>query len=247
MRRLLVAGFIAVAAQSAYAADLPDVPILRGSFRDAPVVSRTVWQGFYVGGQAGYGSSTMAFEDLNQTGWPSLPGTTHRATIFGAFGGYNAQFEDVVIGLDASYMHGTFSGDSSNQSTVIGTPLTVTRTSTGAMSVKDFGSLRVRGGYAIGNFLPYAFAGVGLGRADTSRSIGIQGFFDAAGLIPAGPPTILRTDTKNQFVHGVSAGVGVDMMLFGGVFLRAEYEYLQFTSTIPTNIHSVRGGLGYKF
>lgn len=115
------------------------------------------------------------------------------------------------------------------------------------MSVKDFGSVRVRGGYTFGNFLPYAFAGFGLGRADTSRSISIQGFVDAAALIPAGPPTILRTDTKNQFVHGVSAGVGLDMMLFGGVFLRAEYEYLQFTSTLPTNIHSVRGGLGYKF
>ena len=246
MRRLLVAVFIAVAAQSAHAADLPDLPILRGSFRDAPVVSRTVWQGFYVGGQAGYGASNMAFEDLNLTGWPPLSGATHRASAFGGFGGYNAQFEDVVIGLDASYMHGTFSGSASNQSTVIGSPQTVIRTSTGSMSVKDFGSLRVRGGYAIGNFLPYAFAGLGLGRADTSQSIGIQGFFTDTGL-PYAPATILRTDTKNQFVHGVSAGVGVDMMLFGGVFLRAEYEYLQFTSSIPTNIHSVRGGLGYKF
>ncbi|MEO6064173.1 MAG: hypothetical protein ABIP49_00135 [Lysobacterales bacterium] len=246
MRRLLVAGFIAVAAQSAHAADLPDLPILRGSFRDAPVVSRTVWQGFYVGGQAGYGASNMGFEDFNEVGWPPLVGATHRASAFGGFGGYNAQFEDVVIGLDASYMHGTFAGSAFGQRTTIDPPLTVTRTSTAAMSVKDFGSVRVRGGYAFGNFLPYAFAGLGLGRADTSQSLTIEGVYTSTG-ISSGPPTTLRTDTKNQFVHGVSAGVGLDMMLFGGVFLRAEYENLQFTSTLNTNIHSVRGGLGYKF
>jgi opacity protein-like surface antigen len=246
MRRLLVAGFIAVAAHGAHAADMPDLPILRGSFRDAPVVSRTVWQGFYLGGQAGYGSSNMGFEDFNQATWPPLAGATHRASAFGGFGGYNAQFEDAVIGVEANYMHGTFNGSSFGQSTTIGLPLTVIRTSTGSMAVKDFGSLRVRGGYAFGNFLPYAFAGFGLGRADTSRSIGIQGFFTDTGL-PYAPATTITADTKNQFVHGISAGVGVDMMLFGGVFLRAEYEYLQFTSSLPTNIHSVRGGLGYKF
>ncbi len=36
-------------------------------------------------------------------------------------------------------------------------------------------------------------------------------------------------------------------MVFGGLFVRAEYEYLQLTSTLNTSIHSVRGGLGYKF
>jgi outer membrane immunogenic protein len=29
--------------------------------------------------------------------------------------------------------------------------------------------------------------------------------------------------------------------------MRAEWEYLRFTSSIDTNINTVRAGLGYKF
>ncbi len=103
MRRLLVAGFIAVATQStAFAADLP---ILRGALHEpAPACCQTVWQGFYVGGQAGYGASSMALYEFSPVPtsnaiWPFLQDATHRATMFGAFGGYNAQYENVVLGL----------------------------------------------------------------------------------------------------------------------------------------------------
>src|SRR6187401_504267 len=99
MRRLLVAGFIAVVtAQGALAADMPDLPVLRGSVYEAPRTYRTIWQGFYVGGQAGYGASNMKFSDLNVAGWPLLEGVSHRAASFGGFAGYNAQFEDVIVG-----------------------------------------------------------------------------------------------------------------------------------------------------
>ncbi len=33
-----------------------------------------------------------------------------RATGYGAFAGYNAQWDDVVLGLEASYLHGNFGG-----------------------------------------------------------------------------------------------------------------------------------------
>ncbi len=36
-------------------------------------------------------------------------------------------------------------------------------------------------------------------------------------------------------------------MLYGGLFARAEWEYVRFTGPIDTNINTVRGGLGYKF
>jgi len=29
--------------------------------------------------------------------------------------------------------------------------------------------------------------------------------------------------------------------------MRAEWEYLRFTTTVDTNINTVRAGLGYKF
>jgi opacity protein-like surface antigen len=260
MRRLLVAGVIAIVAHGADAADLP---VLRGSFREAPVAYRTNWQGFYVGGQAGYGASNVTFGDIN-TGLferllanplvmqtlplsppelPSLEPSSHRSAMFGGFFGYNAQYENVVLGFEANYMHGTFTNSAFGQNTRAavsnGTVITVSTQSAASMQVTDFGTLRVRGGYEMGSFLPYLFAGFGLGRADTSQNVAIV----ATGVAP----WTLSADTNKQFVHGFAAGAGVDWMLFGGMFLRAEYEYLQFTSTLDTNIHSVRGGIGYKF
>src|SRR6478672_1504049 len=58
MRRLLLAAVIFGAAQGAYAADMPDLPVLRGSLPEGLSTVRTVWQGYYIGGQASYGSVT---------------------------------------------------------------------------------------------------------------------------------------------------------------------------------------------
>ena len=61
MRRLLLAAVMLGTACGAQAADMPD--FLRGGFT-APV-ARTNWQGFYVGGQAGYGAN-MNFTNSDQ-------------------------------------------------------------------------------------------------------------------------------------------------------------------------------------
>src|SRR5260370_39217810 len=45
---------------AAQAADLPDLPILRGAYTDG-LSSRVNWQGVYVGGQGGFGTSDMNF------------------------------------------------------------------------------------------------------------------------------------------------------------------------------------------
>jgi outer membrane immunogenic protein len=37
------------------------------------------------------------------------------------------------------------------------------------------------------------------------------------------------------------------VMVTGGLFLRAEYEYRRVTSDFESNINTVRAGLGYKF
>ena len=42
------------------------------------------------------------------------------------------------------------------------------------MNIRDYGSLRVRGGYALGCFLPYLFGGVALGQADIDRRADAQ-------------------------------------------------------------------------
>src|SRR5438445_13706878 len=61
MRRLVLATAVFGMAFGAQAADMPDLPILRGSL--APTLSSTSrnWDGWYVGGQVGYSSSEMDF------------------------------------------------------------------------------------------------------------------------------------------------------------------------------------------
>ena len=44
-------------------------------------------------------------------------------------------------------------------------------------------------------------------------------------------------------------GLGTEVMLFGNVFARAEWEYIRFTTVknMPSNMNSGRLGVGYKF
>jgi opacity protein-like surface antigen len=51
----------------------------------------------------------------------------------------------------------------------------------------------------------------------------------------------------SHLIYGYSAGLGVDMMLYHGLFARAEWEYVRFTTSVDTSINTVRLGLGYKF
>jgi len=112
-----------------------------------------------------------------------------------------------------------------------------------------FATDRGRAGYAWGCFLPYVFGGFALGNANISRSVLIT---DGISLAPLGPFTPLRPlfadDAQhNHLIYGYTAGLGVDVNLVGGLFLRAEWEYVRFTAATDTNINTVRAGLGYKF
>src|ERR1700752_5228223 len=108
MRRFLLAAVMMGTASTAHAADLP---ILRGGITD-PLSSTTMnWQGFYVGGQAGYGSSdanttgslsTLASKALANTLIEAAMGISQwdlqlskdstRTTGYGGFIGYNWQW-----------------------------------------------------------------------------------------------------------------------------------------------------------
>src|SRR3569623_643012 len=61
MRRLMWVMAMLGSVSAAQAADMPDLPILRGSFTDGLTSSRPNWQGSYIGGQVGYGSSDENF------------------------------------------------------------------------------------------------------------------------------------------------------------------------------------------
>ncbi len=273
MRRMILAAVLAGSAQVAQAADMPDfsnMP-LRGALNTGVVN----WQGYYVGGQASYGSADINLQNsaqsliaqqlnnvdlqaqYNISSWPLLSNASNQGSGFGGFAGYNMQWEDVVLGFEASYVHGKFFGSSTgSQGRSFNYPTdyfsTATVTATSSTEITDYGSLRARAGYAVGNFLPYLFGGVALGQANTYRAATTTTFYEYTGTNPAlgniGPNTSTSADVKNnRWAYGYSAGAGVDMRLVGGLFLRGEYEYLKFVGAVNTSVNTVRGGIGYQF
>jgi opacity protein-like surface antigen len=276
MRGLLIAAMTFGAVSAVQAADMPDLPILRGAFTDGLTTTKVNWQGYYIGGQAGYGSSdenftrspstapllkallanTIIENEMGVSSWPINFGkVSRRSSGWGAFGGYNSQWEDVVIGVEASYLHGEFGGSYPVSVHRVQTLSDlyihdVTSTSTSAISITDMATLRVRGGYAYGCFLPYMFGGFALGNADITRTATVLDVMTPGPTNPPGRRPAFWSATEaqhNHLIYGYSAGLGVDVNLIGGLFLRAEWEYIRYTASVDTNINTVRAGLGYKF
>jgi opacity protein-like surface antigen len=264
----LLSVLICAAVSGARAADLSDLPILRGGFTDG-LSTRVNWQGVYVGGQGGFGTSDMNFTGATQSiaahlladtaiensgqvsSWPVGGKVSVHGNGIGGFVGYNSQWDDIVLSIELNYMHGKFGGTESDSLSRFfvdsnRTTDTVTYQSIASMQVSDMGTLRGRAGYALGVFLPYAFGGVALGQANIIRTAHIFGTQVNGGINV--PFDVSATDAKNShFIYGYSAGLGVDVMLLSCLFLRAEWEYIRFTSSIDTDINTFKVGLGYKF
>ncbi|HET6839742.1 MAG TPA: outer membrane beta-barrel protein, partial [Bradyrhizobium sp.] len=247
----------------------------RGGYSPAPP-PRINWQGYYLGAQGGYGASDENFKGSTSNLAAALLAdtlieaemgvsqfnlglgkATARTSGAGAFAGYNSQWDDVVIGLEASYFHGRFGGSfSGGEARSSPNKLSdnlfhdVNATSTASISISDIATFRGRAAYAFGSFLPYLFGGLALGNADISRSITVQDATSSTGA--PGSFTLLQPLTAtdavhNHLIYGYTAGLGVDVNLIGSLFLRAEWEYIRFTAAVDTNINTVRVGLGYKF
>ncbi|MBB5047095.1 opacity protein-like surface antigen [Rhodopseudomonas rhenobacensis] len=274
MRRLVVGAMLLTVAQAASSADMP---FLRGALSDGP--RRVVdWEGFYVGGQASYGTIDTNFTDATRglaeqamtntlvnsamqvSDWPTLGKQSAHGQGYGGFVGYNWQWTDVVLGLEANYIHGKFDGSDSNVSNPITRCMGLSDSlyhcaayrSAGSIVINDLGSARARAGWAVGSFLPYMFGGVSLGQADIVRSASIRDTLytasPALGGTYVGYNQFDRAKVQNgHFIYGYSAGLGIDMMLFSGLFVRAEWEYLKFAAPVDTSVSTVRAGLGYKF
>ena len=125
----------------------------------------------------------------------------------------------------------------------------VTATQTSQISISDMATIRGRAGYVMGCFLPYAFVGLALGNADIGQTATVQDRISGTFGGPYTPLAPLSANNlqHNHLIYGYSAGLGVDVNLVGGLFARAEYEYVRFTSTVDTSVNTVRAGLGYRF
>lgn len=293
MRRFVLAAAMAGIACGAQAADLPVLrgSLPPGGL----TTSVPNWNGWYAGGQASYsavqsdfsksivGLTNFIFRDsvLQQptSTFGLLPKTTTQGTGFGAFVGRNWQFDDLVFGLEANYNYfnslaTSTSGfnslsftDPPGQTNPPGVHSTyvVTLTGKAAVQIKDAIEFRARTGWAAGNFLPYLFGGVVVGRMDVSRTATSVvtrrddiTTTDAFGVttttigptLPVPAQSLTLTEQKiNQFVVGWSGGLGLEYCLWGGLFARGEWEFVKFSPIKNTAVqaNNVRFGLGYKF
>jgi outer membrane immunogenic protein len=265
MRRFLLSLFAAAFAGDAVAADY-----LRGSSYEAPSAASYNWAGVYVGGQAGTAESLLAVDPIprtvmtdplvrptietpdNRTQWPALLRGDARAESYGAFAGYNSQWGDVVIGFELNYNHTSLRPRSTQPTLIVpttGAPNYGTVDYSAEMRITDYGSARLRAGYAWNCFLPYLFAGLAMGRADLVRTAEVGYVGPAPTTIPASLP-YTDIETKNgALTVGYSAGVGLDVGLFPGVFVRGEYEFVQLNTIkgMTAQLNTFRAAAAVKF
>ena len=305
MRRLLVAFALIGFASDASAGEF-EMPVLRGASDDyassryvAAPPTYTRWSGLYFGGQIGlsmagvdFGNSVKSLVDFavrnsvlaNQvSNWTALGKGATNGTGFGGFVGYNFQWDDVTLGLEANYTRTSLSQSASdsmsrsfldNSNAPAGHNYTYDATvnAKASITLTDFATFRARGGWAAGNFMPYAFGGLAVARANVNRSATVTANltdnFDATtvvtdpvtgGLITVTTPQSVtsslvlpgtQTSVQNgTFAFGFTAGVGLDVLVMPNMFVRGEYEYVQFPNiqSISVNINTVRLGGGLKF
>jgi outer membrane immunogenic protein len=136
--------------------------------------------------------------------------------------------------------------------------VTVTGSGSGSVTDLNFGTLRARAGWALGNFLPYGFAGVAVGHANVNIAATVFGQENppavgaclSTNVPPCTPFSFTGTAGKNgEWMVGFTFGGGLDVALTRNVFLRAEYEYVQFApiANLIVDVSTGRGGLGIKF
>lgn len=268
-----------ISTTDARAADWPsDIPVLRGSYG----VPAANWEGFYIGGQAGYTTGSADFSNASSSqvsyilaetelqdivsGWATLPKSGSNTQSYGGFVGYNIQWGDVVTGVELNYNHTGFktaAQDSigpiivqgATQSDGSAVQYAVSVASSASVSISDIATARATAGWAVDSLLPYGFVGLAVGWADVTHYASVTGTktvtppngFPITGtlILPRNP----QFDSKKLFAYGFTAGLGLNWAVTPNVFLRAEWEYIQFPNVddVRVALNSARVGLGVKF
>jgi len=230
---------------AANAADLAVAPVEPA----APIPYAFSWTGFYVGANVGYGFAGDDRVGLTSdiTGFLGDFGTLENSGVFGGGqAGYNYQFGNFVLGLEAD-IQASGVGDSVNG-------LSPTIASRAKSDINWFGTIRPRVGFAWDRALIYATGGVAFG--------GIDYQFDATD----GALFVHGKDSDTRV--GYTLGAGVEYAFTDNWTAKLEYQYVNFgeykvtgpvvdgagfatgeniTTHATPDFQSVRIGINYKF
>ena len=286
MRWVICAAVTLAFAPSAFAGDFS---ILRGS---EPTYH---WGGVYGGVQGGYTSANIGLApaagpdiayilrettietDQQISNWPVLSNRSPASASAGGFVGYNLEWENIILGLELNYNHvqlaassdGALSRsftDSGNLPAGHHYLYTLTAAAAANFSMSDVLTFRARAGWEAGNFLPYFFGGLAIGRANVSSAATVSytatDFPDSqnppltplpdlcynTGACPAADGTH-GNSTNGIIAYGATMGFGADVALTANVFVRAELEHIYFAPVdgIQVSVSSARVGAGLKF
>ncbi|MDB5645402.1 outer membrane protein [Methylobacterium sp.] len=273
----LLAGFTLGAIAPVQAADL-DYGVLRGPDYE-PEVPVIDWNGIYFGGHGGYTSASAGFKnaykpllsdafrlsiaesELNASSLLASRGGSAEGASYGAYVGYNYQFEDTVVGIEADYTR--FDQTMSTRDSIarfrtdsLGYLHTVSLDGMASARVEDYGTIRARGGYVMGNFMPYLTGGLAIGRVQSDQTVAIRDYgydvaayrsnqalttgnpiavknfgYTANGFDPnipeAGrPATNTVRSTKTKTMGGFTLGGGLEFAVTQNILLRGEYQYV---------------------
>jgi outer membrane immunogenic protein len=286
----LILGMASPALASDY--DLPNVPVLRGSMQPpAPVYSVgpatfTRWSGFYFGGNVSVGSATSDFstatrplvhtslqhltveDQATPSAFEVLGRGSSVAAGGGAFLGYNTQWQDLVLGVEATYTHtnlNTTAPSTPVSRTFPSLSTNVAVSAIGNLNLTDFATARGRAGYVLGNFMPYGFIGMAVGRAQYNVSTMADVTQTTSTTRPdyscIGTNSTNAAGTCSDFLNpnsagqsnallwGYTVGAGLDWAVTRNIFVRGEFEFVQFApiSNIAVSVASGRVGGGLKF
>jgi outer membrane immunogenic protein len=206
---LAAAGLLAMTA-AASAADFP----IKAAMAPAPVYS---WTGFYIGGNVGGGSSSVAFGDPC---FYCSSGTVTKGFITGgAQAGYNYQFGNGLVGVEFDV-----NGNNINNKFVMGPGFDPAINV--ALKADLSGTIRARGGLVLNNALLYVTGGAAW--ADVTQS-GVE-FHNRTNLANFGTPTGTTANGSSTTVWGAVIGAGVEYALssnwtVGGEYLHTMYQH----------------------
>jgi outer membrane immunogenic protein len=133
--------------------------------------------------------------------------------------------------------------------------------SSASVSISDILTTRARFGWTYDRFLPYGFVGAAIGHADVTRSASVTGtksMQPPANIFGVFPPPIVgplilprnpQSEAIGLIAFGFTAGLGFDVGLTQNLFLRGEWEFVQFPniSDFRVAMNTVRAGIGLKF
>jgi outer membrane immunogenic protein len=228
MRSLSVATISGLAlgltAASAFAADLPaKAPI----YKAPPMVAAYNWNGFYVGGNVGWGWADHNSDSFTDAGdFVASTSSTRSGVLGGGQIGYNwMATENILLGIE-----GDLSG-----ADIKGTTTTTTATGTATSSGKDdwFGTVRGRVGYAFNNWLVYGTGGAAWMHDQDTRTV-IASLRD--------PLLNGQASSVSSILTGWTAGGGVEVGITPNWTVKAEYLHMDFGSYTYHYTYSIPAG-----